>query len=515
MGSLSRWCVVASLIATMLAARAAPAPSQVLGDTVAEARRLHDTGGLAAAKALLEMYLYRHPDNGDAARLLAQTLYWMKQPAAARKTYEDALVRHPADSALRLDYGRLLIETGAGARAREILTPLRGAPAIRGRAEALLGTFAYWDGDLSAAKKLLTEALRADSAQPDVRRELDEISVLTSPWVGTGMDLRHDNQPLDRVTAEAMSGWYPAPLTSLTVHIRATHLNVGDSVAQSLTIIDGGLTHYAPVLRLNTEITAGVLQRSSGESDWVGRLDVRLRVSQRVTVDAAGERAPYLYTAASVTTAVMTSALRATVDWNLPSGWLGEVRAQSERYPDDNLVRTGYLWLLAPLLHHRTVDFQIGYSVAVQDADQSRFVLNNPSQQVPPGNPGFDTDGHYAPYYTPAALVTQSLLATTSFQPSPHVEVHVNGAYGFAGREDAPGFSVVTGGSQPTVELTFARRSFTPWNLRGAAGLDVAPGLRLTATGEAGATAFYHYMTASAYLSYHFAAAARRRLAQR
>ncbi|MBA2291252.1 MAG: tetratricopeptide repeat protein, partial [Gemmatimonadales bacterium] len=190
--------------------------AQVTSDTLAEAQRLRDTGSLPAAAALLQVYLTNHPDHGDAARLLAQTLYWLKRPTEARRLYEDALARHPEDSALRLDYGQMLIETGDGPRTREVLRPLLGVAALRGRAEALLGTLAYWNGDLGAARRLLREAINADSAQPGVRQTLDVIAVITAPWLETGGELRRDDQPLHRSTAGATIGWYPAPATSLS-----------------------------------------------------------------------------------------------------------------------------------------------------------------------------------------------------------------------------------------------------------------------------------------------------------
>jgi hypothetical protein len=54
----------------------------------------------------------RVADRGEPARLLAQTLYWLKDIVGARAVYETALRRHPEDSTLRLQYGRMLAETG-------------------------------------------------------------------------------------------------------------------------------------------------------------------------------------------------------------------------------------------------------------------------------------------------------------------------------------------------------------------------------------------------------------------
>ncbi len=488
--------------------------AQVPSDTLAEAQRLRAEGSLPAAAVLLQAYLANHPDHGDAARLLAQTLYWLKRPTEARRQYEDALARHPDDSALRLEYGQMLVETNDRTRARQVVGPLLGVAAMNGRAEAILGTLAYWNGDLAAARRLLRVAINADSTQSAVRRTLDEIAVITAPWLETGGELRRDDQPLHRSTANATIGWYPGPATSLSTRIMTEGLSVGDSLSDRVTMLTGRVTHNVPALRLSTEIAGGMLRRSAGSSDWVGLLDLGVQLSRRFALHAAAERAPYLYTAASTSIPVMTNTFRATLQWAAPRGWLGEARVQAERYPDDNTVRTAYAWLLAPLVRRAGGDFQLGYSVTAQDADASRFVANEPSPPVAPGNPNVVIDGYYSPYYTPSALLVHSLIAATSFRLSPTVDIRLNGGYGVVAHEDAPFFSVAAGGTPTIIERGFARRKFSPWNMRGAVGVNLSPALRLIADGQAGASAYYHYTTVGARLSYRFAAAAHRRLAR-
>ncbi|MEO5825970.1 MAG: tetratricopeptide repeat protein [Gemmatimonadales bacterium] len=505
---------LAAIVAIVLLVNPGRAHAQVLSDTVAEAHRLRTSGSLPAAAALLQVYLTNHPDHGDAARLLAQTLYWQKRPSDARRHYEDALARHPEDSALRLDYGQMLIDMGDGTRAREVLRPLLGVAALNGRAEALLGTLAYWNGDLANARRLLRAAANADSTQTGVRRMLDEITVATSPWLETGGELRRDDQPLHRGAARATIGWYPGPATSLSTWIVSEALSVGDSLSDRVTMLTGRVTHNAPALRLSTEIAGGMLRRSSASSDWVGLLDLGLHLSQRLVLHAAAERAPYLYTAASTSIPVITNTFRASLQWAAPGGWLGEARVQAERYPDDNTVRTAYVWLLAPVVNRSNAVFQVGYSVAAQESDESRFVPNQPSPSPGQGNTPTVTDGHYSPYYTPSALLVHSFIAATSVRLSPTVDIRLNGGYGVIAHEDAPFFTAAVGAIPPTIEPDFMRRKFSPWEMRGAVGMNLSPSLRLIADGQAGASAFYHYTTVGARLSYRFAAAANRRLAR-
>jgi hypothetical protein len=225
------------------------------------------------------------------------------------------------------------------------------------------------------------------------------------------------------------------------------------------------------------------------------------------------EREPYLYTLASASTPVMTRTIATTLDLDSPRGWLGQIAANSERYPDDNAVTTGYAWLLAPLVNTPEGQLQIGYSTAAQNADETRYVLARPTQPFPPGDPRFSTAGVYAPYYTPSNLRSQSVLGAFVVRPGAGVELRASGALGIRATDDAPAFDVVTRGAppSPTVVLTYHRRSSALWNVRGSVSAPLAEAWRLDVAGESGRTAFYTYTTASVQLTYTFVAAARRR----
>jgi len=510
-GSLVR--SAARVIALSLVAIAAVGAQVPVRDTVAEARQLHDAGSLKAVEELLRPYLENHPDNGDAARILAQTLYWLKRPSEARTMYEAALVRHPEDITLRLDYGRMLVETSDRTRARELLAPLRGSAESRGRAELLLGTLAYWNGDYTAAARLFREALRADSSQRDARRQLGEILMVTAPRIQAAADLRHDDQTLDRISGDVHASWNATPLLRFTTRVRQMQFHLGDTVTRGLTAAEVGLSHFAPAARLETEVAGGWLQRLGGtSSDWTGRVGLGLRFPQHVTLRVRAEREPYLYTLASVSTPVMTQTIGTTLDLD-SHGWLGQIAANSERYPDANAVSTAFVWLLAPLVNTPEGQLQIGYSAAAQNADDGRYVLANPTQPYQPGDPRFNTLGVYAPYYTPNNLLAQSVLGAFAVHPGGGVEVHASGALGIRATDDAPQYKVVTRGAppSPTVELSYHRRVSALWNVRGSLGAPLSEGWRLDISGESGRTAFYTYTTASVQLTYTFVAAARRR----
>jgi uncharacterized protein (TIGR02996 family) len=481
------------------------APQAETQDTLAQAQRLRDAGNFAGAVELLRVQIAQNPGNGEAARLLAQTLYWLKDIPGARAAYETALVRHPEDTTLRLQYARMLAETGEHARARGLLAPLLGISATRAEAETLMGMLAYWEGDLSGARNLFIGALQANPNQEEARRQLREILASTAPWFRVSSGGWHDNQPLNRLALGVEAGWFATPLTQLTVRAQPTRYWT-DGLTDTIGAAEVVLANYAPAARLETELAAGAVRRSQGGDpwDWTGRAALGLRLPKHVTLRIRFERTPYFYTTSSLTTPVMVDTMAALLHFGDVRGWLGEAAYDHQRYPDHNTIQTAYGWLLAPLVHRTPVEIQAGYAFADSNADSSRFVLAQPIQPFLPTDPRFNLAGVYSPYFTPIHQVTHSALAAFTLRPARKATFRVDGSYAVRATDDAPFFAVSGGQS---LLNTFPRK-FSPWNVRASLTITLHEGLTLEPTGEMGRTAFYSWGAAGLQLTYHFPAAA-------
>jgi tetratricopeptide (TPR) repeat protein len=491
----------AVLVAVLCASGPALASQAPPPNALTEAQRLRDVGDFAAAARILREQLTREPNNGDAARLLAQTLYWLQDFQGARSTYEAALVRHPQDTAVRLEYGRMLVETGDAARAREVLTPLQRSSTTQAEASVLLGTLGYWQGDLTTAADLFEQALRADPSNGEARRQLGEIRAASAPWLRVSSGFGQDDQPLDRLAFGVEAGWFATPLSPVTVRVEPMTYRLNDSATRRFLTAEAVVSHFMPALRLDAELMGGVLRRPGPEegSDWKGRAMVGVRLPGHVALRARAERSPYLYTTSSLDTPVVAQVGTALLSWQDPRGWLAEAAYQHQRFPDGNAIRTVYGWQLVPLVHRTAGELQVGYAFAREHADETRFVLASPTQPFQPGDPRFSAVGRYSPYYTPDRVVSHSIIAATAVR-SRAATLRLGGAYAVHATEDAPAFVVTAG----RLQLTATSREFSPWNAR--ASLEVALGGRatLTASGERSRTAFYEWSAAGLQVTYRF-----------
>ncbi|MGI9043390.1 MAG: tetratricopeptide repeat protein [Gemmatimonadaceae bacterium] len=454
---------------------------------LARAEQLRNSGDFAQAAGILRQLLASEPGNGDAARLLAQTLYWLGDVPGATAVYERAIATHPHDTAVRLDYAQMLVETRNDARAAAILEPLIANRDTRGRAATLAGTMLYWQGDLARAATRFRMALAADPDEADARRQLDEIRAMSAPWITIGAGGLNDDQPLDRIEGEVEAGLFINPLLSVAARVRPRRFDIGTPDTYDVVAGEVELSHFAPAARLETRLAAGGVNHSAGDGSrtWTGRGQLRFRLPNHLSVEARGERAPYLWTAASIENPVMTETGTVAAALNRPDGWLGEGGVRREQFPDQNSVTSAYAWLLAPVLRTPQARASIGYSVASQDAKETRF------------------NGRYDPYYTPEGIVSHSALASIALLPTPRTTITARGALGFHATERAPRL-IASGAWIGAYDLVFEQRSFTPWDAHLTFSGAVSDAVTLSASVDRMQTAFYAATSGSVRLSYRF-----------
>lgn len=473
----------------------------------AEASRLRDAREFRAAIAVLRKHLEQHAYDSEAIRMLAQTLYWSGEGKEAEAVYEAGLARYPDDTRLRLDFARMLVETRRPARARVLLTPLRVDQHAAAEAESLLGSLAYWQGDIAAASRHFESALRHSPENGEAARQLREIRTLGAPWLRLGGEIRRDGQPFGHFTGSAEAGWYLTPLHSVAVRVQPQRLVAGNT-GENLLAGQAGLSGYWPAARLETEVAGGVLQRSStSDPQLTGRLGLGLRLPRQLTARVRAERAPYLWTGASLATPIMTQSATGLLDWNDPRGWMGQAGYVLQQFPDRNRLHTSYAWALAPVVRDAPAEVHLGYGFNYQDAEQNRFVLA-PAVRRGVGQGAPDRfAGRYEPYYTPQNMRTHSVAGAVALRPSAMLTLRASGTYGVHAMENAPFFFQTGSGATPSSPvLSYYRRTFRPWNTRVAVSAVLPAGLTSTLYGEHIRTAFWASTAVGLELSRRFVA---------
>jgi tetratricopeptide (TPR) repeat protein len=498
---LTRAAAVTACALTLLLVAGSTATAQT-PLSIAEAERFRNERRFADAVQLLESILGADPANPTALRLLAQTLYWLHENSRARQLYERGLEQHPDDLRLRLDYGRMLLETGERRRARALLTPLLQRADAAGEASALLGLLAYWEGDLTSARRLMRDAVQAGVTEFELERHLRDLRLLGSPWISIAPTVFHDDQPLSRAGGRAEGGWFLTPLVPIRVRGGwQRHRATDDDVGVAVQAVDMQIRAYLPRTRLDLEGAGGIVQRGASlGSQWTGRMSAGLRIGSGLSVGIRTARDAYLQTVASLRTDVSATLTEGYLSLDHPRGWSGSAEFGRHRFYDGNNVRHAYGWLLAPIVQRDAFGVQIGYSGGSGDSDDLRFVLppDDAAQLLATGS-GEDL-GRYDPYHTPMNQQTHAWLSAVRVS-SARATVRMSSSVAIHAEEDRPFFFLTTAGLP---ERGVSRLEFTPWSVRMATELRINDRFTTAIEAEAGSGSFYEWTAARVQLIYRF-----------
>lgn len=485
---------VARALSVLVLAALLAAPSLRAQDesSVEVARQLMEDGNLEAASDSLRAQLRIDPQNGTAYWLLGRALYWMKRGPEALEQYKAAVSLQPADPWLRVEYAEVLLSLGERSRARSTLEDVladRIPAAAEAEALALLGRLAYWGGDYNRAVRLFEGALERDPGHRAAQTELGEIRAATRPWFRMGAGVRDDNQPYRRYRGAIEAGAYIAPLWAFRLEAvpRVLQTNVDAAVGA----VSVGVSGYMPSLRLELTGRLGAWLTRDYEvasAPWTAIGGLGLRLPAATTLRAEASRRRYLGTRASADTFVMVRTVDLRLDRAASPGWAGEGVARHESFPDGNVVRTAYAWLLAPLLPQ----LRLGYSVAWQNADESRWTASS----------GAVGDGYYDPYFTPDRVRTHAVLAELLLPLEP-TAVRIDGSYGFHAAAGEP-TSAIAGVGTPGRGPRFDGQHYSPWRLGAEVVLPVTAGVNLRLAGERERTTYYELTHVALAIRYTF-----------
>jgi Flp pilus assembly protein TadD len=461
-------------------------------DPVVSAASLIEAGNFERAVYVLRDYLRNRTDDSNALRMLARTLYWTGDVGAACTRYEEAISQHPNDVYLRLEYARMLVETGNVKIAFRLLAPLEDIEGTASEAKALVGTILYWRGDWNGAKKHFKEALRLNPEHTEAKRQLDEIRIATSPRVSLFSDYQNDDQPLKRRSISAELMWHATPLWLLTLRAQPQQVIVNDST-RSIAVLNLASKHNWPHLHLESEVSAGLLHRSfSRQADWTWRMALSLRLPRGIRLIGRGQRAPYLHTKTSLTIPIMTNSVAAIFHRSDPKGWIGEAGYELIYYPDENRSLKSHAWLLMPLYSVTPIHMRLGYGYNFQNSQENRFVLASDEQRLPARRISQKFTGQYSPYYTAKNQHTHNILGSIVLEFTKSVGLQLNGSFGFYAAEDAPFFYLTTGTPQlQNVERGYYKRRFHPWKVQGTLNASLSTDLTLSVEAEYLRAAYY------------------------
>ncbi|MDB5222104.1 MAG: hypothetical protein JWN83_771 [Chitinophagaceae bacterium] len=437
--------------------------AQTSPDTIEFARSKAYEKKFTEADRLLTQYNLGHNDI-NALRLHAQVLYWMKDFNRASEVYEKTLVSFPDQHVVKLDYGRMLFETGKLSHAQLLLEDYRTYDSANAEVNILLARLYYWNGHIQKAKERVADVLKPYPDNPTALGILAEINTLTAPYIRLRGIYISDDQPLKSTDVEVEAGWYRSWLFNPGLHINYNHFTLPDSLFNSLWIQLGNKISFGNS-GFSISATGGIFKHHANDNNAIltGNLLLAQKISNSIVLEVFTAKKPYQYSSTSVRSPVIQNFSGVAVNLNKANKWLGRGAYQAEKFEDDNKIQTIYLWLLAPIINKKNFSLKAGYAFNHSNADRNTFTsvksLNSVIQTTAAGG---SVEGYYNPYFTPNNQTIHSLLASVGILLSDKVNFTSRVNIGVSASSDYPDLVLTKTQNIYSINKTYSKQSYTP-----------------------------------------------------
>ena len=408
-------------------------------DTIELARSKAQEKNFSAADRLLTHYNSAHKDV-NALRLHAQVLYQMNLFKRSGEVYEKALVVYPDVHVIKLDYARMLFETGNYSYSTSLLEAYKTRGGGNPEANLLLARLYYWTGDIVKAQARLKDVLQPYPANLTALNIQQEINTAIAPFIIVRGVYNSDNQPLKSVGQELEAGVYRSRFIAPKLQLNYNHFTLPDTAHNSLWLQLGNKISLGKT-GLSINATGGLFIHhiNDGKSRLTGNITAYQKLSRALSLELSVAKKPYQYAAMSIRVPVIETMSYAAVNLNKSNKWLGRAAYQLERFDDNNKVQTIYAWFLAPIVNTKTFNLKGGYAFNHSNADRNTFAsvksLNNVIQTTPMGGM---IPGIYDPYFTPRNQIVHSALISAGVMITDKINFSSRLSMGISASADNP-----------------------------------------------------------------------------
>ncbi len=467
--------------------------SQVPADTLQQAKALRDNGKYRKSMELFDAYHKAHPDDMNATWLYAQTAYWSKHYSLSSVLYEEAISKAPKNKELRLDYAKMLTNTGDLGKADQVLQKYTADYPADPEAWFYMAKVRYWQGDEKKALVLLGNLLKnVPDYQPALKLR-KEILGNRAPWLRLMAAYSFDDQPMEMLMPVLDGGWHLSSLGNpdfqLTVPVRFDSTNF---IAQGFRA--GNKFNFTKA-DLSIYLNAGIFNYSTLNSlDWTGDLLIEKHFFRKLRISAELRRMPYLSTLSSTKTPVLENHLSALVAWDDMDHWNGQVSYEASTFStDNNNIQSFCGWVFAPAIKPGRFDFHFGYGYNYSTSKESMFVSEKPLDDlISDWTADMTIEGIYNPYFTPNNQRVHSLLGIFNYRPVDPLKIGLNVNVGVYATTMNPYLFLNTDPSGNIfIDRGFEEEKFTPLDLRANFAWQLSRTIDLTGEFRYSKTLFY------------------------
>ncbi|MCD6112841.1 MAG: tetratricopeptide repeat protein [Bacteroidales bacterium] len=437
-------------------------------DILKTADSLRNKGKLKKAINILMPYYEEHPNDLDIVELYAGTLFWMKDFSAATNVYKKAIKIYPENYKLKTNYAEILIATNNLDDAEILISEILKKNRTNARIEILSGTIKYYQKDYLSAKKHLSNALNIDPYNKTAKNFLIEIDRILSPWMKINTSYSDDSQPLKNITSNIDAGWYKSHLLSLNFNLGYKNYKLENNSYNLLNFQIENKSEFNK-LGIETELAAGIISYSANNDlNYTWKLGLYKNFLKNFNLGLKAERSAYSSSVMSLDELLLRKSYTVFLEYYKEKKWNAKTAFNIQNFPDNNSVKTFYVWVLSPAIKISAFDIYIGYSYNYMNSENNRFASVLPLNEIIE-NPDEKIQGVYNPYFTPKDQYSHSALCNISIKPSKNIIFKLYSTIGFYSKTKNPYLYLDNNEADEIIlKKDYYQTDFTPMNIGGS-----------------------------------------------
>src|ERR1035437_7368851 len=276
--------------------------SQTVSDTLNQAKKMRAEGKIHQAYSLLKETYRHHPDDLNVAWLTAQTAFWANRIVESKRIYEKAVKANPNNLYLKLDYAKMLVNSGNYKRGED----------------------------------LLSQYIVYDPKSKDAYSLLDEINLARSPYLKLSVGYTSDDQIMQTLSTRLEMGFYFSSLFSLHYNLQAP-VFIRNGKTSNALLMQVGNTTFISNASLKIGMDLGIVKFPfSSTSSLTGNVSLDKIFIRHLEMEVSDQRNPYFSTLSSIDTMVIQNHFTGSIGWNKVNSWTGKAAIEAFTYPSDH-----------------------------------------------------------------------------------------------------------------------------------------------------------------------------------
>ncbi|MEC4049024.1 tetratricopeptide repeat protein [Flavobacterium sp. SUN046] len=464
--------------------------SQRNSDTLDQVKVLIKNKQYSQAEALLENYYPSHKEDLATNWMYAQVLHWNYKNKLSNDLFEKAIALAPKNTAIQLDYARMLYEIGEFKKAQTLINTLKTVEATQAEALLMEANIHFWSGHINEAQEIIQELKKLYPNTYITDEIVKNIDEATSPYLKTNFEYQSDNQPMKFVAEKIELGQYRSWLLSPKLEIANYNFT---PTQQALTAKVSNQLYLASI-GFSATIAAGAYKNFSGTTDWIGGIELSQKVNKHTSLKLGYNKRPYLGTLVSTTLNLTQNNLFGELDYTNNKLFSIHAGYNNQYFNDKNNIATISSWIISKPFSLSKLKVQLGYGYSYSNAKNNLFTAKESlNDAITSFSPNITIEGYYNPYFTPKEQMVNSVLLILNYKASNKVEFGAKGTYGFAAQCLNPYIYLDNDGAGNTILTTnYFKTNFNPYEVNAFMGYKLTSSIEAKFTYTNQQTFFYN-----------------------